>query len=173
MPRRCCAGACGASPGAHLTERHEQAGALYRRHRIADQLDGFYRPAAAEYRAARRQVVLLNGVLLMLAAVSGVLAGADVDPDGLWSVLAIAFPAVATALAAYDGVYAFDRVGRLYQDAIDSLDNLEPPEGADPDALRTYVEAAEAIMRREQGQWGQLTSDIALVQHAPGRSKEG
>ena len=97
MPRRCCAGACGASPGAHLTERHEQAGALYRRHRIADQLDGFYRPAAAEYRAARRQVVLLNGVLLMLAAVSGVLAGADVDPDGLWSVLAIAFPAVATA----------------------------------------------------------------------------
>lgn len=156
-----------------MAERAEQAAALYRRHRIAEQLDGFYRPAAAEYRAARRQVVILNGVLLMLAAVCGVLAGAGLDPGELWSVLAIAFPAVATAVAAYDGVFAFDRVGRLYQDAIDSLENLEPPETTEAEDLRTYVEAAEAIMRREQGQWGQLTSDIALVQQSPGRSREG
>jgi hypothetical protein len=91
----------------------------------------------------------------------------------LWAVLAVVFPALFTALSAYNGLYAFERQAKLYHDAANALlraradaPDLKPGiTGADyRQALSAYVNKVESILRREQGQWGQLTSEIEPIE---------
>jgi hypothetical protein len=128
-------------------------------------IDGFYTPRSSEYRSAYRQSLVLTGVLLALGAVAGVLASANVGGQRvLWSVLAAAFPALSTALIAYDGLFAFERLAKLYRDVVGSVRRVEKPSGPNLQAadVSDYVAMVEGIFVREQGQWGQLTRDIEL-----------
>jgi hypothetical protein len=156
-----------------MSDRDRELLAAYAAHRVRDQM-GYYEGAAREYRAARQQVVVLMGLLLALGGIAGVLSTTDVaGPRDIWTVLAVAFPALSTALAAYEGLFAFERVGRLYDDARAALEAAEidaPDPREDPGAerLRSYVETVEAILRREQAQWGQLSSDIKLAEPPKG-----
>lgn len=154
-----------------MNDRNTQFWKLYQQYRFEDQ-QKWYEARQAEFEKARDQANTLNVVLLALAAVAGVLAAANIL--GLrewWSVLGVIFPALSTAISGYDGLYSFERQARLYEDAANALHytradapDLKPQMGsADyPLALNSYILQVENIFRREQGQWGQLISEIKL-----------
>jgi hypothetical protein len=138
---------------------------LYKKYRLDGQVMDFYAPRSEEYRSAFRQSLVSKSVLLALGAVAGALAGANIGGHRvLWSVLATAFPAVSTALVAYDGLISFERVAKLYGDVVSSVALVERPSGPNLQAIDVtdYVATVEGIFLREQGQWGQLTRDIEL-----------
>ena len=92
------------------------------------------------------------------------------------AVLAAILPALATALAAYGALFAFDRHAKLYADAVRNLGGLEEPDLATAgddreaeEALTRYVEQVEKIFRDEQSQWGQLAAEPKPGPAASGR----
>jgi hypothetical protein len=138
---------------------------VYRVCRIDDQLK-YYGDRRLEYDRAISQLGAVSGLVLALGGTSAALAGASVGGYEIWAVMAAVLPAIATALAAYGALYAFEQQAKIYADAVMAVRRIdrEPPEleGA-PDpatAVREYVERAEEVFRREQGQWGQLISEV-------------
>jgi SMODS and SLOG-associating 2TM effector domain 1 len=150
----------------------DRAGELllfYREHRIADQL-GFYTSRRTMFDRAAGQALSLSAVLLGFATAAGALAGTDVGPTWLWSVLATVLPATATALTAYSTLYAFEQQSKIYGDAARAVRAAaHPVADPDPTAAPRFPEDAaeivkrfEAVFRQEQAQWGQLTSQIEI-----------
>jgi conflict system pore-forming effector with SLATT domain len=156
-----------------MSEQSRQRLSLYSAARVGDQVD-YYGRSAAEYDRASAQSVALAAVLLSLTTLAGTLAGLEIGGKLGWAIAAAVIPAVSTALAAYDAVFGFERVSKLYSDAVHSLHRIEEPElaGLDDEAaaasVAAYAEAVEAVLRTEQAQWGQLTAEIEL----PGRDKQ-
>ena len=153
-----------------MTDRDARFLSLYRSYRHEDQ-QTFYVNRAAEYEGAHEQTVTLTALLMAASTIVGALAAGDVgEMRGFWSVLAVAFPTLSSALAAYDRLYAFDQQAKLYRDAALSLIRAradapdigpEPVGGVEYDrALSAYVNEVEGVFHREQGQWGQLISDL-------------
>ena len=156
-----------------MSKRDEQFLALYRKHRFEDQR-GWYERRRAEFEAAHGQVITLIGLLTVLAGIAAALAAADVgELKTLWAVLAVVFPALSTALSAYNGLYAFERQAKLYRDAANMMHraradapDLKPKvtEAGYRRALSAYVNKVEGILWKEQGQWGQLISEIEPIE---------
>ncbi len=155
-----------------MIQRNAEFLHLYQRHRYQNQSD-FYRGRLARFERARRQGILLTVLLASLTSAMALLASANIAGlQPLWSFLAVIFPAMSTALAAYLGLYAFERQAKLYRDAGNALlaahadapeaAALESSEGAR--ALAKYVTGIEAILRNENSQWGQLTGEIEPVE---------
>jgi hypothetical protein len=98
------------------------------------------------------------------------IAGLDVPGKLVWAILAAVLPAITTALAAYEGLYAFARVSKLYADAARNLRLLEAPRLAgtaeDQAAITAYVAQVEEIFRRERSQWGQLSIEDPTKQES-------
>src|SRR5215210_4906563 len=155
-----------------MTERDQKFFDLYRKYRFEDQR-AFYESRRTEFEAARDEAAWLASVLMIFTSAAAALASANVgDLKALWSILAIAFPALATALAAYNGLYAFERHAKLYGDAANALfraradgPDLKPPmdDAAFHEALSAHVEQVETILRGEQAQWGQMIGEIKPV----------
>ena len=104
-----------------MTARDQQFFALYRQHRVEDQR-GFYDSRRREFRAAQDESVWLVAVLMVFTAAAAAFGTANVGGlERLWSVLQVAFPALGTALAAYTGLYAFERQAKIYGDAANNL----------------------------------------------------
>lgn len=161
-----------------MTDRDAQFLALYQACRCADQ-QAFYQRRLQEFDRAQAQVIYVTGSLLGLSTVVAVLASANFGGQRtLWGVLAVAIPALSTALAAYQGLYAFDRHVKLYRDASAALimATADAPDAssADAGAIQTYVGQVESILRKEQGQWGQLAREIKLIEPpgTPGAGKQ-
>jgi hypothetical protein len=137
-----------------MTEREAELRALYLAHRLDDQ-QRYYRATAGEYADAARQASRMTTALMTVAAIA---AGASVVGGwGGWSIIAAAVPALVTALATYEGLYGFERNAKLYGDAANVLESVQrniAPDGEPPGA---WIDTAEASMRREQSQWGQLS----------------
>jgi hypothetical protein len=156
-----------------MTERSREALALYRAARVRDQLD-YYGRTSAEYDRAAAQSIALAAVLLSLTTLAGALAGLDISGKMGWAIAAAVIPAVSTALAAYHALFGFERVSKLYGDAIHALHRIEQPDltgvdaGAAAAAVAAYAGAVEAVLRKEQAQWGQLTAEIEI----PGQSEQ-
>ena len=151
---------------------------LYRAARVEDQVD-YYRRTSAEYDRAGAQSVALSAVLLSLTTLAGILAGLEVSAKMGWAIAAAVIPAVATALAAYDAIFGFERVSKLYADAMRSLRFIEEPDltGIDDEAeaaeVAAYAAAVEAVLLKEQAQWGQLTAEIEVPGTNEGPSRPG
>ena len=148
-----------------MIEHPQQVLDLYEAYRVNDQVNDFYTPRSTEYRSAVDQSLAIKRALLALGAIAGVLAAANVGGHrALWSLLAAAFPALSTALVAYDGLISFERLAKLYGDVVSSVALVERPSGPNLQAIDVtdYVATVEGIFLREQGQWGQLTRDIEL-----------
>lgn len=148
-----------------MIEHPQQVLDLYRTYRVEEQINDFYTPRSDEYRSAYRQSLATKRVLLGLGAIAGVLASTNVGGQRvLWSVLAAVFPALSTALLAYDGLISFERLTKLYGDVVRSVIRVDEPPKDNPQAsdVTDYVATVEGIFLREQGQWGQLTQDIEL-----------
>jgi hypothetical protein len=156
-----------------MSERDEQFLALYQQYRFEDQR-GWYQRRRAEYEAAYDQVIGLTGWLMVLAGTAGALAAAHVGGlKTLWAVLAVVFPVLSTALSAYNGLYTFERQAKLYRDAANMMlraraDAPDLTQGITETGYRhklsAYVNKVEGILRTEQGQWGQLTSEIEPIE---------
>lgn len=139
---------------------------LYRRCRVADQLK-YYEDRGSEFDTAVSQLGILSAIVLALGSTAAALAGAAVAGARVWAVLAAVFPAIATTLAAFGSLYAYERQAKIYADAAKALrrlDRASPDLAAEQDpvaAVREFITTAEDVLRREQGQWGQLVSELS------------
>lgn len=159
-----------------MTERAKQYLALYRECRLEDQRR-FYEGRQKEFETARDEVIWLTAFLMVLTAGAAALAAGNIGKlQELWSILAVVFPALSTALVAYDGLYAFERQAKLYGDAANALlraradsPDLKPPmdDAAFEAALSAHVQQIELILAGEQAQWGQLIGEIKPVELPP------
>jgi hypothetical protein len=153
-----------------VTDRTAQVLALYQVQRVDDQLR-FYRSRCELFERATGQAAVVSAVLLGLTAAVSALAGASTGNPELWTALAAILPALATAVASYGALFGFDQQSKLYADAIRALvaAQRETPDLAGlsdkerADAVAGYVEKVESVFRKEQGQWGQLTSSTELA----------
>lgn len=156
-----------------MTVRDQQFFAVYRQYRVEDQR-AFYDNRRREFQAAQDEAVWLSAVLMVFTAASAAFATANVGGlKELWSVLAVAFPALGTALSAYSGLYAFERQAKIYGDAANALlraradaPDLRPllDDATSQGVLRAYVQQVEHILGAEQAQWGQLAGEIKPVE---------
>lgn len=153
-----------------LSEQEQPFWALYQRYRHQHQLD-FYRSRQEEFDKAQSQATILTIALMTLAAVVSLLGSANLFNFSTgWGVLAVIFPVLATALSTYESVYAFERQAKLYNDAAIAMRYVQAflsPQANASVSLREYVEQVETILAAEQGQWGQLVSQINVAT-APG-----
>jgi len=129
---------------------------FYRTCRLEHQHD-FYEKRSSEFGSAATQLALVSAVVLGATAVVAALAAADSGGKTVFEILAVALPALSTALAGFGALYAFDHQRKLYVDAMRSLRDADAVELADPAA---YAEAVEEILAREQAQWGQVVGEI-------------
>jgi hypothetical protein len=77
-------------------------------------------------KGAGAQSVALSAVLLSLTTLAGTVAGPEISGKMGWAIAAV-IPAVTTALAANEAIFVFERVSKLYGDAIRSLRLVEEP----------------------------------------------
>lgn len=160
-----------------MSDRTGEFLALYRQKRFQDQL-GWYADRVEEYERAHDQSITVIGVAMFGASASGLAAAADLGQfrNG-WAVLAAALSGLATLVSGYDQLIGYETNTKLYRDALGALGALragapwlaaEPPT---PEAVASFVLAAEDVCQKERGQWGQLTgrrAGEASSQQPPG-----
>lgn len=153
-------------------DRLEHFWRLYHRYRYVDQLH-FYQARQEEFEQAQVQATLFTIAFMTAATIVSLLGSANLFGFSTgWSILAVLFPILATALATYVNLYAFERQAELYKDAGLALETIGMPSVPETTAeamLPDYVARIEHIFMAEQGQWGQLVSQIktALNEKAP------
>jgi len=156
-----------------MSERSRQALAFYREARVKDQLD-YYDKTSAEFERATSQSLAVAAVLLSVTTLAGALAGLDITGKMEWAVVAAVVPALSTVLAAYEALFGFERIGKLYTDAISSIQRLDAPDLVSADEatataeIAMYAAAVETVLRTEQSQWGQLTAKLDLQPRTEG-----
>jgi hypothetical protein len=159
-----------------MSQRNHDLLKFYAACRVDDQVD-FYERRSALFDRATSQGLAVSAVLLGFSTAAAALAGTAVAWATGWSAIATILPAVSTALAGYVALYAFDQQSKIYGDALKALrmisraipDPDSAPEGQTPERnIAGYVERVESIFSQEQGQWGQLTSQIQATDQAKG-----
>jgi hypothetical protein len=156
-----------------MAEREQQFLAVYQRYRFADQ-HAFYQRRLAEFQAAHHQALTLSAWLMFFASTAAALAATHaLGWPPVWTLLAVVFPILSTAIQAYDDLYAFEQQAKLYQDAANALHRVraDAPDlrpGLTKDEYRrglaAYVEEVEDVLRKELSQWGQLRNEMKLSQ---------
>ncbi len=143
---------------------------FYGKHRIEDQLN-FYTQRRELFNCATGQGLAVSAVLLGFASAVSALAGATLGWGQVWSALAAVLPAISTALAAYIALYTFEQQSKIYGDAVRAVQAASRPVpgsgalqdgGSTDENVTELVRRVEGVMRQEQGQWGQLTSQIQI-----------
>jgi hypothetical protein len=157
-----------------VKSRADQILDLYRVARLQDQLR-FYEKRRTQFDRAHGQLLVASAVVLGATSTVSALAGTQIKGKLIWAVLAAILPVLATALAGYGALFAFERLAKLYGDAVRNLGLLEEPDlsqAADDraahEALAKYVEQVEKVLRDEQSQWGQLASEPQREGARPG-----
>jgi hypothetical protein len=141
-------------------DRAAQFAALYAEDRISDQL-GFYHRRREEAEKAHGQAIRAKWTLSTLAAIAGSVGAAVPGARVALAIAAAFLAAAATALTAYQTLYAFPRIAKLYKDAEMSLSALTAAGNAlaaasTREEARELVSRVEKILEQENGQWGQL-----------------
>jgi SMODS and SLOG-associating 2TM effector domain 1 len=159
-----------------MSERNKELLRFYEANRINDQMT-FYSSRRAQFDRATGQGLALSAVLLGFATAAGALAGTATGWAVGWSAVATILPALSTALAAYVALYAFEQQSKVYGDAARALlaaSWRRPDPEADHDGqtaeqnVAEFVLRVEGVFRQEQGQWGQLTSQIQVTGQSRG-----
>ncbi len=150
-----------------MNEQKQQFLNLYQECRYEDQ-KGFYEKRMAEFQRARSEVITIQTILMAIAAITAFFAASGIGWKIFWTLLAVILPILSTALISYDGLYDFERHAKLYRDARNALYRVSAKDPGLPSNLSEearsaqvidYVKSVEAIFHKEQGQWGQLTSE--------------
>ena len=155
---------------AGVNDRDQQFARVYREARVDDQRR-YYEDRARRFDSAHRQLLLISALVFGVSAAVSLLAGLDVPGKVVFAIVAAVLPAITTVLSAYEGLYAFDRIAKLYRDAARNLRRLDPPSlsgsGSETAAVAEYVAEVEQVLASERGQWGQLAVDTAPEQARP------
>lgn len=151
--------------GHAAADRAAQFAALYTQDRIGDQL-AFYHRRRVEAERAHGQAIHAKWALSTLAAIAGSVGAALPDARTGLAMAAAFLAAAATALTAYQSLYAFPRLAKLYRDAEMSLSALTAAGKAlssdfTPEQTRAVVDRIEKVFLQENGQWGQLIQSVA------------
>jgi hypothetical protein len=147
---------------------------LYDRYRLRDQLD-YYEGRRNDSEVAQLQGTWLAGAIMLIASASALLGASAIGPfPTVWRMLAATLPALSATVVAFQRLYAFERLAKLYDDAASALGAVaRRPTGqtdAEVDlAVHAQVAQVERILSQEQGQWGQLVVEL----HAPNGEKAG
>jgi len=144
-----------------MNEREQQFRRLYRRLRIEDQ-QRYYSMRAKEYRSAHRQVVVVRNMLLLAAALAGVVAQAtNGSARAAWAVAAAVLGSLAGAVTAYESLIGFPQLEKLYTDAERNLEEAAIDWDESGARMDDEIDRVEWIFRSERGQWGQLVVKTA------------
>lgn len=142
-----------------MSEATEEFLDAYDEHRVVDQT-GFYSDTASEYEHTARQIGLLNGSLLFIAAACGA-AGAIWTEQAVWlGLVAAGLAAVAGAVTSWGDVVGFSANAELYRATETSLIHLRPTRppdagAASADDVASYVHAVEDVLTGEVRVWGE------------------
>ncbi|HEX4949169.1 MAG TPA: SLATT domain-containing protein [Blastocatellia bacterium] len=153
-----------------MNDRQQQFLNLYLAARHEDQIK-FYDARHKEFDQAHTQAVLLAAGLMALTTIVSFLPSVvkvEAKWAWVWGVLGVFLPALSTALTAYNSLYSFEAQSKLYHDALLALrkaqasriDAEQAPDNEAAAKLEAYVNQVEDIFRKEQGQWGQLISEL-------------
>jgi hypothetical protein len=149
-----------------MNERTTEAIKLYRTHRAEVQRQ-FYVDRINEYRTARNQARTSAAVFLVLAAIAGALASADVRGwRQWWAVAAAVLGAIASAVTGFESSYGFDRLARNYEKTVAALAlamSQFPGNGCadsaeDDTTVTTAVAKVEGVLLTEVDQWARQTA---------------
>jgi hypothetical protein len=162
-----------------MSDQQKQFLAVYHAYRHKDQV-AFYRMRSEEFERAHNQAIYVAAALMAVTATISFLTPAYFGECKWAPVLGVFLPALSAALTAYNSLYSFEPQSKLYRDALNALgeaeaigyDAKQAVETQAPDAeakVETYVNQVEAVFRKEQGQWGQLISEIKAVAPPPDR----
>jgi hypothetical protein len=163
-----------------MNDQQQQFLSLYRDFRHKDQAK-FYRMRSEEFEKAHSQAVYVAAALMALTAIISYLTAANMIEVKWAAVVAVSLPAISAALTAYNGLYSFESQSMLYRDALNALGeaeaigyDAEQATGAEAEAeITAYVNQVEEIFRKEQGQWGQLISEIKPVEPTKLETEKG
>lgn len=152
-----------------MSERNKEFLRFYEEHRIKDQL-GFYTGRLDQFDRATGQGLFISATILGFASGAGALAGTTLGWANGWAAVAAILSAISTALAAYTALYAFDQQSKIYGDAVRAVraaarsmpDPDAAPDGPPGQDVAGLAERVEQVLRQEQAQWGQLTSQIQV-----------
>ncbi len=154
-------------------ERDAQFLQLYQKYRYEDQV-AYYERREKEFEDAQKDFVNISTILMIFAAFMSVFASVDLFGSRLWwAVLAVVFPTLSAALSTYSTLYAFERQGKIFQDAVNRLHgaaakspHLQPMEQESEfrEAIEEYIDVVEKVFMEERGQWGLLGDDIKSVE---------
>jgi len=150
-----------------MSDQQKQFLALYNACRHKDQA-GFYRMRSEEFEKAHNQAIYVAAALMALTAITSYLTAANLIEPKWAAVLGVFLPALSAALTAYNLLYSFESQSKLYRDALSALGEAEAigydaEQATEAEAevkIAAYVNQVEEIFRKEQGQWGQLISEI-------------
>lgn len=149
-----------------MSERNAEFLRFYREHRVEDQLR-FYRGRLDQFDRATGQSLFISAAILGFASGAGALAGTATGWASGWAAVAAILSAASTALAAYVALYAFEQQSKIYGDAVRAVHaaarlRLDPGAAPGDEDVSGLAQRVEQALRREQSQWGQLTSQIQL-----------
>ena len=141
-----------------MSEEVDQFLAAYDEHRVLDQTD-YYAQTSAEYERTAGRIGVINGTLLVLAAICGA-AGVVWSDQSVWlGLTAAGLSAAAAATTSWADVIGFSANAELYRAAETSLVHLRPtrPAGraATDDGVERYVHEVEDVLTSEVHMWGE------------------
>jgi hypothetical protein len=164
-----------------MSQRSLELLEFYRRHRIDDQL-AFYTRRRELFERATDQALAISAVLLAFSSAVSVFAFTAARGSAeVWSIVGIILPAMSIALAAYTALYAFEQQSKIYGDAaraIRAASRTKPGSSTDlggrssDENVAELVRRVEDVLRQEQAQWGQLTSQIQMSNQANAMPEE-
>jgi len=144
-----------------MSERERQFRRLYRRLRIDDQRQ-FYSLRAREYHAAHRQVVIVRNILLLAAALAGIISQTTAGTArAAWALAAAVLGSLAGAVTAFESLIGFPQLEKLYTDAERNLEEAAIDWDEPATTTAAEIDRVEWIFRSERGQWGQLVVKTA------------
>lgn len=156
-----------------MSTRDEEFLKFYGKHRVQDQLT-FYGRRLDQFDRATGQGLFISATILGFASGAGALAGTATGWAKGWAAVAAILSAVSTALAAYLALYAFEQQSKIYGDAVRAVRAAARPQPRPGSALAgqdvtVLAQRVEQALRREQSQWGQLTSQMQLDDQQKGQ----
>ncbi len=142
-----------------MSEARAQFLKAYDEKRVKDQ-QRFYELRTKEYERSARQVGVVNGTFLFLAAVCGAAGAVFIDQSTWLGLTAAGLSGAAAATTSWGDVIGFSANAQLYKAASASLANLRPGRPRDAanakDAeVETYLGHVEDVLMGEVRTWGE------------------
>jgi hypothetical protein len=156
--------------------------AVFEKYALNDQIS-YYQKKTQRSRQAFSQVNILRAVFAFLGGLaSAVVAASTSAPEEVvtaFVAVAIVAPALATAIATYSSVYDWERLTKIYRDALNNVylaDALSPRDEMTDEEyymyLTAYSDAVLDIMHEETAQFGNMIRSSQQIQDFLDKSRQ-